>query len=86
MNREPIDITNDDAQYEDLKAHQSKCMKDRDTHKDPLSFPIGSMVVIQLKDGGPWMHRVTKEAYNSDHNGRSYIVRVTKNGQIDNAE
>ena len=33
MNREPIDINNDDAKYETLKAYQEKCVKDIDTPK-----------------------------------------------------
>ena len=60
INREPININSKDAQYEALKAHQSKYIKENDTHKDSLSFPIGSTVTIQHEDGGPQMHRVIK--------------------------
>ena len=52
MNREPIKINNDDAQYEALKAHQHKDVKNNDTHKDSLSFPIGSTIAVQHEDGG----------------------------------
>ena len=76
MNREPISINNDDAQYEALKVCQNKSVKKKDTHKDSLSFPKGSTVALQHEDGGPWMHRVIDEVNNSDHKGRSYIIRV----------
>ena len=38
MFREPIHINNDDAQYEALRAHQNKYVKNNDTHKDPSVF------------------------------------------------
>ena len=41
MNREPININNDDAYYETLKACQNKYFKNNDTHKDTLPFPYG---------------------------------------------
>ena len=57
-------------------------MRDNDTHKDSLFFPIGPAITIQHEDGGPWMHGVIKEAINSDHNGRFFIIRVTKTGRL----
>ena len=38
MNKDPININNDDVQYEAIIAHQSKYVKGSDTHKDSLSF------------------------------------------------
>ena len=70
MNREAININNDEAQCEALKAHQIKYMKDNDTKTH--IFPIWSKVAMQYEDCGPWMHRVIKEANNSDDNGRPY--------------
>ena len=52
MNREPININNDGVYYEALKAHQNKYIKENDTCKDSLSFPIGPTVAIQCEDGG----------------------------------
>ena len=46
------------------------------------SFPLGCTVVIQCEDGGPWTHRVIKEANKSDYNGRSYIIKVLKMGRL----
>ena len=56
--------------------------KDSDTHKDSLSFPFGFTEPVQYEEGGPWMHGFTKEANNSDHYGRSYVVRVIKRGKL----
>ena len=82
MNRKPININNDDAQYEALKAHQDEYIKDNDTHKDSLSFPIWSTVAVQHEDGGPWVHRVIEKANNTNHNGRSNIAKVIKTGML----
>ena len=38
MNRDPININNDNAQYEAHKMHQNKYSKGSDTHKDSFSF------------------------------------------------
>ena len=62
MNREPININNDNAHYEALKVGQNKYIKGNDTDKDSLPFPVGSTISIQHEDGGSWMHGVIKEA------------------------
>ena len=51
MNGELINIKNDDAQYEALKAHQDKYMKNNDTQKDTLSHRPA--VDVQHEDGRP---------------------------------
>ena len=51
MNREPINISNNDVQYQALKARQDKYIKNNDTCKDSLYFPIGSTVAMQDEDG-----------------------------------
>ena len=39
MNREPRNINSNDVQYEILRAHQGKYVRDNDTHKDSFPFP-----------------------------------------------
>ena len=78
MKRELININNDDTWYKALRAHLDKYVKDSDTCKDSLSFPLGSTVAMHCEDEGPWIHAVIEEATNNDHRGRSYIIRVTK--------
>ena len=53
MNRKPISIKNDDAQYKTLKAYQVKYVKNNDTCKDSLSIPVGFTVAFHHEDGGP---------------------------------
>ena len=79
---EPININADDEDYEALKAHQDKYLKGSDIQNDSLSFPIGSTVVIQGEDGGPWIYCIIVETNNIDHNGQSYIIIVTKVGRL----
>ena len=43
---------------------------------------MGSAVAVQFADGGQWMHGVIKEANNTDLNGNSYIIKVTKTGRL----
>ena len=62
MNREPININAGDEQ-------QDKYIKGNDTHKDSLSFPIGSIEAMKREDGGSWKHCIIAEANNTDHNG-----------------
>ena len=53
-----------------------------DTYKDTFSFPIGSTIVIQYKDGGPWTHGVAEEIDGTDHQVQSYIIQVMKTGRL----
>ena len=52
MNRQPININADDECHEALKACLYKYHEGNDTHKDSISFPIGSTVAVQHEDGG----------------------------------
>ena len=47
MLREPININNDDAQYEALKACHNKYVNNNNTCKDPSVFSVGSTVAVQ---------------------------------------
>ena len=56
-----MNINNDDAQYEVLKAHQDKYVNGNDTCKDLLPFPIKSIVAMHCEDGVSYMHGVIKK-------------------------
>ena len=77
MNREPINITADHEYYEILIACQDKYLKGDNTCIESHSFPIGSTVAVQLKNGGPWTYGIVEEVNYTDNNGQSYIIRVT---------
>ena len=42
MNREPLNINNDEAQYEAFKTFQDKYVKNKDPHHDELFYRIYS--------------------------------------------
>ena len=44
-------------------------------------FPIGSAVVVQQEDIGPWTHGTVVGTGNHNHHDRSYIVQLTTNGR-----
>ena len=46
------------------------------------SIPIGSTVVVQHEDGGPWIHGTIEGKGDHSHNDRSYTIQVTKTGQL----
>ena len=50
MNRAPTNVNKNNAQYEALKAHQNKYVKNNDTHTDTLSFPIQYTATLQYED------------------------------------
>ena len=59
--REPVSIiNNDDAQYKAIRAYQNRYMREKDTHRDLLAFPVGSTVTMHHEDGVPWMHGFIK--------------------------
>ena len=78
MNRDPISINADNEHYEALKTQQNKHIKDNDTHKHSLSFPIGSTISMQWDDDGPWTYEIVAEANSMDNKEQAYIIWVTK--------
>ena len=82
VNRNPINYNADDENYKALKLQQDKYLKNIDTHRDSFSFPIGSTVALQRKDGGLRIHGVIVESNSTDLNGQPYKVRVTKTGRV----
>ena len=82
INREPINVDNNNAQYEALDPCQSKCSKNNDTQNAPSVFSTGSTVVGKWEDGGLWVHSIIVEPNGSDHRGSSYTIQITKMGRI----
>ena len=82
MNRELInfndDDDDDDEHFKALKACQDKYIKGNGIHKDSLSFPTVSTVVVQCENGGLWTYGVVEEVNGTDCHGQPYIIRVMK--------
>ena len=53
INRPLIGINNDDEHHKVIIKRQTKMTKTKILPKN-VSLPIGSTVVVQCKDGGPW--------------------------------
>ena len=47
-----------------------------------MSIPIGSTVVVQPEDEGPWTHGAVVDKGDYNHHNRSYKIQVTKTGRI----
>ena len=72
MNRLPINLDNDDEHYEALINRQTKNDKKYDPARIFDLFSIGSTVMVQQEDGGPWTHGIGRGDHN--HYNRSYII------------
>ena len=46
------------------------------------SIPIGSTVAVHSEDGGPWTHGTVVGSGDNNHNNRSYMMCITKTGQL----
>ena len=82
MDRQPINIDNDDKHHKNLMHRQAKSDQDSDTSKNFMSIPIGSTVAVQQEDGGLWTHSTVVGKGNHNHHNRSYKIQVTKTGRI----
>ena len=52
IEREPLNINNNNEYNESLKSRQEAYTKNNDTHKDSAFFSAGSTVIVQSKDRG----------------------------------
>ena len=65
-----------------LIHRQGKNDTNNDSSQDFVSIPIGSTVVVQHEDGGPWTHgKIVGKGYHNHHN-RSYKIQITTTGRI----
>ena len=75
-------IDNDDEHHKALIIRQTKNDKDKDTSKNFVSLPVGSTVVVQHEDGGPWTHGIIEGKGNHKHHDRSDNIHITKTGRL----
>ena len=57
---------------------QMKDDKNKDTFKNYVSIPIGSTVVVQQENQGPWTHGTMEGKGDQNHHDRSYHICITK--------
>ena len=82
MDRKPINIDNDDKHHKNLMHRQGKNDWYNDTSKIFTSISIGSTVVVQWEDWGPWTHWTIIGKGNHNHHNRLYKIQVTNTGRI----
>ena len=69
MDRQPVNIDNDDEHHKNLMHRQGKNDQDNNTSKIFMSIPIESTVAVQSEDGGSWTHgTVVGKGNHSQHN------------------
>ena len=65
--------------------HHSKLVdrQNRNNNTSPVfaSFPIGSAVVVQHDDGGPWTHGTIGGTSDHNHYDHAYTIQLTTNGR-----
>ena len=57
LDGKPVSGDNDDENHSKLVHRQHKSNRYNDASPIYASIPIGSTVVVQQEDGGPWTHR-----------------------------
>ena len=81
IDRKPIGRDNDDEHHSKLIHRQHKNGTNSDASPVFASIPIGSTVVIQCKDSGPWTHGSIAGKRNHNHHNQPYIIQVTTTGR-----
>ena len=79
IDRKPVCTDNDDEHYTKLvpREHKNDTMM---LHKS-ASIPIGSTVVVQQEDGGPWTHGTIIRMGDYNHHNCTYNIQITTMGR-----
>ena len=67
LHRPPINTNNNDDYYETLMERQGKAEKNYGAPRNYNSVPVGSTVVVQRKNGGPWTHSTIIDKEDPNH-------------------
>ena len=49
---------------------------------EPEIFPIGSLVMVQKEDGGPWTHGTIIDHNKENHHMQSYRIQLSLTGCV----
>ena len=76
-----------DDQTRDTLANEQDHMKLNHDYKiadksESELIPIGSQVMVQRDDSGPWTHGTVVDHNKAEHNMQSYDIRLTLSGCI----
>ena len=81
IDRKPIGGDNDDDHLSKLMHMQHRNGTNNDGLPVFASIPIGSTVVVQQEDSGPWTHRTIVGKGDHNHHDQSYILQITTTGR-----
>ena len=82
INRSPVGTDNNEEHHKAIIDRQSTNDKSNDASKSFVSFPIGSTVVVQWEDGGPYTHGSIEAKYDCNHQNRSCKIWITTRGKV----
>ena len=82
MDRLPVNTDNDDEHHKAVVNRQCRNEQGKDTSKNFVSLTVGSTVMVQWEDRGPWTHGTIEVKDNDNHHDRSYKICITKTGKI----
>ena len=74
-------------EIQDALAAKQERMKNNHDSKlankaEPEIFPMGSLVMVQKEDGGPWTHGTIINHNKEDHHMRSYRIQLSLTGHV----
>ena len=81
IDRKPIGGDNDDEHHSKVIHRQHKNDTNNDASPVFASIPIGSTVVVQWEDGGPWTHGMIVGKGDHNHHDQSYTIQITTTGR-----
>ena len=78
LDHKPVGQECDDEYHSKLVDRQNK---NNNTSPVFASLPIGSAVVVQCEDGGPWTHGTIVGTGDHNHHEHAYAIQLTINGR-----
>ena len=78
INRPLVGIGNDEEHHKVMIIRQTKKDKDKDSSKNFVFIPIGSTVMVQQEDGGPWTHGTIEGKGDQNHHDRLCHIYIRK--------
>ena len=79
LDHKPVGQACDDNHHSKLVDRQNKNNNDASTVFALL--PIGSAVMVQHEDGGPWTHGTIVYTADHNHHHHAYAIQLTTNGR-----
>ena len=79
LDHKPVWTDCDDKHHTRLVDRQQR--NNNDASPVFASLPIGSAVVVQWEDGGPWTHGTVVSTGDHNHHNQAYTIQLTTSGK-----